>query len=250
LTNRKQCVYLNGVYSSLKPIDCGVPQGSIVGPLLFILYINDINACSDVLNLILFADDTSLFYSNASICELVRIVNEELLKLSDWFRANKLSLNAKKTCFMMFGSKVIANDQLIFKLDGFILDRTPCTKFLGVYLDEKLKWTQHLNHITAAISRGLGVMGRMRKILPQNVVSMLYFSLIYPYLIYCCIIWGGASATALHKLEVLQNRAVRIITLSPFRSSASPLYKQLLLLKFSDIRKLQIVQFMFKCQHS
>jgi hypothetical protein len=250
LTNRKQCVYLNGVYSSFKPIDCGVPQGSILGPLLFILYINNIIACSSVLNLILFADDTNLFYSNANICELVKIVNEELLKLSDWFRANKLSLNAKKTSFMMFGNKHILNDQLLFKLDGCILERTPCTKFLGVYLDEKLKWTQHLIHIAAKISRGLGVMGRMRKILPQNVVSTLYFSLIYPYLIYCCVIWGGASATALHKLEVLQNRAVRIITLSPFRSSASPLYKQLLLLKFCDIRKLQIVQFMFRCQHS
>jgi hypothetical protein len=241
---------LNGVSSGLKPIDFGVPQGSILGPLLFILYINDISACSDILNFILFADDTNLFYSNKDIRELVMIVNNELLKLSEWLRANKLSLNANKTSFIMFGNKRIQYDQLIIKLDGCTLERTHCTKFLGVYLDEKLKWTQHLNHITAKISRGLGVMGRVRKILPQNVVSMLYFTLIYPYLIYCSIIWGGASATALHKLEVLQNRAVRLITLSPFRTSASPLYKQLRMLKFCDIRKLQIVLFMFKCQHS
>ena len=111
----------------------------------------------------------------------------------------------------MFGNKRLQYDQLIIRLDGCTVESMHSTKFLSVYLDEKLKWTQHLNHITAKMSRGLGVMGRVRTILPQNIVSMLYFTLIYPYLIYCSIIWGGASATALHKLEVFQNRAVRLI---------------------------------------
>ena len=249
---RQQYVLVSGAQSTKRQIDCGVPQGSILGPLLFILYINDIIRCSDILRFILFADDTNLFYSNKDIIELELKVNSELFKLSEWFRANKLSLNVAKTNYIIFGNKRISNDmtQLKICLDGNILERTLCTKFLGVFLDEKLRWTYHLNHISNKISRGLGMMGRLRKILPSDAIQMLYYSLVYPYLSYCNIIWGGVSANLLHKLEVLQNRAVRIVTGSPYRASSSPLYKQLNLLKFIDIHKLQITQFMYKIRHT
>ena len=102
---RQQYVFLHNVASSLLPITCGVPQGSILGPLLFILYINDIINCTDTLELILFADDTNMFYSNRDFYELERIINIELLKLSVWFRANKLSLNAVKSNYILFGYK-------------------------------------------------------------------------------------------------------------------------------------------------
>jgi len=135
-------------------------------------------------------------------------------------------------------------------LDGNRLERVTSTKFLGVFLDEKLKWTQHLNHVAIKLARGLGIMGRVRRILPLDILRMLYFSLIYPYLVYCCIVWGSASATALHKLEVLQNRAVRMKTRSPFHATASPIFKQLNLLKLCDIRHMQILLFMYKCKHA
>ena len=92
-------------------------------------------------------------------------------------------------------------------------------------------------------------MGRCRKLLSNDIMLMLYFSLVYPYLIYCCIVWGGACATALHKLQVLQNRAVRLITRSPFRASTGPLYQQLNLLQVTDIRRLQVALFMYKCKN-
>jgi hypothetical protein len=252
LQSRQQYVFLNGVSSSLKYIDCGVPQGSILGPLLFILYINDIINCSDILRLILFADDTNIFYSNSDICKLESIVNLELSKLSTWFKANKLSLNATKTNYMLFGTKSLAkNDKsLNLKLDGNALERTGCTKFLGVFFDDKLTWHQHINHVAGKISRGLGMIGRVRNMLPFSVLRTLYYSLIYPYLNYCCLIWGGASATALHKIEVLQNRSIRLITRAPFRSSSGPIYKRLNLLNIVDIRQLQIAVFMFKVKHN
>jgi hypothetical protein len=247
LHNRSQYVYLNGASSTMCQVVCGVPQGSVLGPLLFILYINDIPNCSKILKFILFADDTNLFYCNKSLTELESVMNVELSKLSMWFRANKLSLNAAKTNFILFGFKRIpCNANLKLTFDGNVLERTAHTKFLGVYFDEKLTWSYHLNHIANKISRGLGMMGRCRKILSNDTLVTLYFSLIYPYLYYCCIVWVGACATAIHKLEVLQNRAVRLITRSPFRSSACPLFKQLHLLKIVDIRKLQIYLFMFK----
>jgi hypothetical protein len=249
LFNRQQYVFFKGESSSVRSIVCGVPQGSVLGPLLFILYINDIINCSNILKFILFADDTNLFYSNKNITELAKIMNFELAKVSTWFRANKLSLNASKTTFICFGSKHLPrqNSPLELFLDGSVLMRTDNVKFLGVYLDEKLNWNIHLNHISNKISRGLGIMGRCRSIFPNNILQTLYYSLVYPYLIYCCIVWGGACATALNKLQVLQNRCVRLITRSPYRSSASPLFKQLRILKLMDIRKLQIALFMFKC---
>ena len=110
LCSRKQYVFLNGQSSTMRPVVCGVPQGSILGPLLFLLYINDIATCSDILNFILFAGDTNLFYSNKDLSKLILIVNWELFKLSDWFGANKLSLNAIKSNFIMLGNKRLPNN--------------------------------------------------------------------------------------------------------------------------------------------
>jgi hypothetical protein len=251
LCNRQQCVFLNGALSKFGKVTCGVPQGSVLGPLLFILYINDIVQCSNILKFILFADDTNLFYKNKDLSQLELVVNIELSKLSEWFRANKLSLNVLKTNFMFFGGKFInkSGNQFKLSLDGNTIERVTVTKFLGVFLDEKLRWTPHIHHVSSKISKGLGMMGRVRNIMPNDVLLTLYYSLIYPYLTYCCIIWGAASPTSLHHLSVLQNRALRLITRSPFRAATTPIFQKLKLLKIVDIRKLQVLLFMYRSKH-
>src|SRR5207244_1854908 len=119
LNNRKQYVNYNNCTSTVKPIQCGVPQGSILGPLLFLLYINDMTYCCKNLHFLLFADDTNIFYSNPSLLQLMHIVNGELDSLSNWFKANKLSLNIKKTNYMMFGyKKIMANYALLIILNS------------------------------------------------------------------------------------------------------------------------------------
>ena len=192
-------------------MDSTIALGSVLGPLLFILYVNDVTSCSDILRFILFADDTNLFYRNKNLLVLENVMNNELSKLSLWFKANKLSLNAVKTNFMIFGCKRITTE-LKLTIDGNILERTASTKFLGVYLDEKLNWNCHTYYISSKLSKSLGMLGLCRSILTNDILLTLYVSLIYPYLIYCSIVWGGASATALRKLQVLHNRAVRLIT--------------------------------------
>lgn len=249
LCNRKQYVYLNGVSSTMQLTQCGVPQGSILGPLLFILYVNDIANCSDILWFILFADDTNVFHSESDVNKLTATLNNELTKLSIWFKANKLSLNAKKTKYMIFGSRYsMKNYKLSLCLDSNYIERVEFTKFLGVLVDEKLTWQRHIDHIKTKISRGLGIMSRARQILPRKVLVMLYYSLVYPYLVYCNIIWGTASPSYLNKILILQKRAVRLCTGSSYRSTSSPLFKELCMLKIADINKMYTVMFMFNCK--
>ena len=197
---------------------------------------------------ILFADDTNLFHSDKDVLNLFRTFNRELGSLSDWFKANKLSLNIKKTHYILFANRKVdmLRMSLVLKIDGIILDCVDQTKFLGVFIDKKLNWNAHVNYISPKISRGLGVIGRLRKILPKKILLMLYYTLIYPYLSYCCIIWGQASNNVLNRLIVLQKRVIRCITGSDYRASTGLLFKQLNLLKLSDMCKFQTLQFMYK----
>ena len=129
------------------------------------------------------------------------------------------------------------------------MEQVEHTKFLGTFIDSKLNWKKHIEYIALKISKGLGALGRVRNILPQNALLMLYNTMIYPYLTYCNLVWGNASATTLQRLVVLQNRAVRLVTRSKFRSSCNPLFVRLNILKLSDIYKFQIALFMFKVKH-
>ena len=253
LTNRKQLVYIEGVYSPLCNITCGVPQGSILGPLLFVLYVNDIINSSKCLQFILFADDTNLFYSCTDLTMLQNVVNTELAQLSDWFKANKLSLNINKTCYIIFRNKHnpikrVGADVLI-TIDDMLVNHAECVKFLGVMIDSQLKWDQHILNLTKKISRGIGAIYCARSILSTKLKLMLYRTMIYPYLIYCNIVWGSANKTLLHRLLVLQKCAIRFITNSDYCDPSAPLFVSTGLLKINDIHSFLTLQYMFKVKN-
>ena len=169
LSARSQYVIYNGIKSSFRNITHGVPQGSILGPLLFILNVNDFSRSSDLLFSILFADDTSVFIEGHSYAEVIEILNNELLKVSDWLMANKLTINLEKSHYMIFHrsrlkdcdkKEVIIQDRIIYHVTS--------TKFLGVIIDDKLKWNLHIIYMKNKIAKSNGILYKIRNFLDRK----------------------------------------------------------------------------------
>ena len=243
---RSQYVQFNGTDSTCKDIKCGVPQGSILGPLFFLIYVNDLSNASDILKFILFADDTNLFFSHKDPDYLISTVNEELSKLDNWFKANKLSLNVKKCNFIVFKPRQKrVNLDFSVTINNNPLKRVNEVVFLGVVIDEHVNWKPHIANVASKISRAVGIMFKSRFFLSKSSLCTLYFSLVYPYLHYCIISWGSTYPTNLNRLFLLQKRAVRIITKASFDAHTDPIFKELNLLKLHQIYSFQLGTFMF-----
>ena len=247
LSGRHQYVQLNEVKSDLLHVNCGVPQGSILGPLLFIIYINDIVNISNILQMILFADDTNLFLSGPNVNDICTRLNAELCKLSRWFKLNKLSLNIKKTNFIVFRpkNKIIANVPKI-QIDSNSLDMVESSKFLGIIINSRLDWSDHIGFIKNKVCKTIGILKCVRHKLPSQIMRSLYFSLVNPYYEYGNIVWAVNNSVSLQKLFITQKKAIRIISNAKWREHTHPIFRSLHILKIDEIHKLQVACFMFR----
>ena len=245
-SNRKQFVQFNRTCSSQQTIKCGVPQGSILGPLFFILYINDLPNASKLTETLIFADDTSIFYSHSDLNKLESIMNAELENFDIWMKCNKLSVNVKKTNYVIFKSnrKKIA-DKVSLYLGSKTLEQKKTVKFLGVYLDEHLMWKDHISYVCKKISKSVGILYRSRFNLTLKNKLSLYYTLIYPYIIYCNLAWSSTYVSNLNGIFSLQKCAVRAITNADFRAPSTLLFLQLGILDIFKVNSLYIARFMF-----
>ena len=240
LTNRWQCTEFRSTSSSSLSIACGVPQGSILGPLLFLIYVNDVVYALTNTQPLLFADDTNLIMENKSLDNLISQCNFELTNISKWFIANRLSLNIEKTKFIIFRSKYKALPfEPIIKINNKIIDRVPDIKFLGVFIDEFLNWKMHINKKTNIIVKNLGMMNRIKNQIPLSTRKTLYNSLILPHLSYGIVAWGNTRSKEIKRLKLIQKRAMRFITKSKYNSHTIPIFKSQQLLTLNDIFKVQ-----------
>ena len=211
LTNRKIYVSVNGIKSKTCVTNIGVPQGSILGPLLFLIYINDMNRCMKHLSCIHYADDTSVFIEGSSLSELVPKINEDLENILKWLNLNKLSLNINKSYFMIFSNKN-PDTFLDLRINGITLQ--PCTsiKFLGIHLDNKLNFVNHIKNLSNKISKSLGIMRKLSVFVPKPILSKIYASLVHPYLIYAVEIWGHARSAKMSKLVSIQKKCFQLFS--------------------------------------
>ena len=252
LNNRYQFTSIKGCDSDRLNIKHGVPQGSILGPLLFLFYINDLHYSSSILSFTLFADDTTIFYSSPQLSSLINTLNIELAQVSSWFKANKLSINHAKTNFIVFSKSYRPEDVDLppVIIDGISITRVFSAKFLGIIIDHKLSWSEHISSVNKVICRNSGVISKIRHFLPASSLVLLYNTLIYPYLNYCNIVWASVSNTKMYSLFVSQKRAIRICTFSSPREHSAPLFAQLHTLSIADINKLHTGIFMYKFTHN
>ena len=208
LTTQSQFVSYDGIQSTTQSITCGVPQGSILGPLLFIIYVNDICNVSELLFTVLYADNTSVVIHGKDMASIITTLNQGLYKLSTWLKANKLSLNTDKTYYIIFhrARMKLKDNKYPIIMNNSLLSNIKTHKYLGVILDSKMSWIQHIAYVKNKVSKGIGIMFKARTYLDGRSLINLYNAYIYPYLIYCVESWGNAPKCHLDQLYILQKK--------------------------------------------
>jgi hypothetical protein len=251
LQNRTQKVkFLSNnqqVISDSNYVTCGVPQGSILGPLLFLLYINDLPSISNKLEFILFADDTTITISHKSLYNLQEIANHGLKMLHNWLISNKLTINILKTNYIIFSpkNKIIPFTPLIF-INNQQINNVTHIKFLGIFIDEKLSWHHHISHLTNKLARNIAILYKLQNNVTHEIMTMMYYSFIYSHLTYGITLWGNTYKTKLDPLLLLQKRAIRVISGSSYLAHTSPLFKLHKILKLDDIATFETLKFVYK----
>jgi len=209
---RRQYVDVSGDRSELLNIQNGVPQGSVLGPVLFLLYINDMSRCSFKLKFIHFADDTTAFGYGDNIHALADEMNEELNRIYLWLCSNRLSLNIEKTSFMVLSDKkqldVIPN----IRINDVNVHIVREAKFLGVLIDCGLTFRAHVDSVCKKISKNIGMLNRISWLVPPVAKKSIYFSLIYPYVVYGVVVWGGRSVGNYNHVNRLLKRATKMVS--------------------------------------
>ena len=229
LTNRKQFCRVNGADSEIGDIEVGVPQGSCLGLLLFLIYINNLPQAVQDSTVSMYADDTSLCYQSSDITQLNEAINSDLKQLDTWLQGNKLSLNVAKTHSMLVSTKQrhnilqSQNKELDLKIRENRLEVVQ--KYLGVEIDSSLDWKEQIKAIYTKVSRAVGFLKHAKSFLPKETLKTIYTGIVEPHFRYCCSVWGCACSTEINQLQKLQNRAARIVINSRFDARSSPLIK-------------------------
>ena len=218
----------------------GVPQGSVLGPLLFLIYINDLHKAIKYSTARLFADDTNLLLKNQSLKKLQKLINYDLRQLYNWLVANKISLNNDKTELIIFHhpNKKL-NFNLKIKLNGKKLSLSSYVKYLGILLDPHLNWGPHIDVLSSKLNRAAGMLAKIRHFVSTESLRNIYFSIFSSLMTYASQIWGQFSNRHIIRIQKIQNRALRIINFADFDAPSSPLYYKSNIMKLSDHVRLQ-----------
>ena len=271
LSNRKQCVDINGTLSDSNDVTISILQGSILGPILFLCFINDLHTVTDML-MLMFADDTFCAKSDFDLNKLIKYVNGEINKMAVWFRANKLAVNVKKTKYMIFRTaskkldknipdlifdenepNVPTNTELINTLERYhnnhVSKDCRAYKLLGIYFDEHLTLNHHVNYLRNKLSRSMYCIRQAKNLLTKKSLKSLYYALVHSHLTYCPTILGIINAKNRKQIETIQKKAIRVITNSKYNDHTAPLFKKLNILPYDKIILQSKLHFMHSIEY-
>jgi hypothetical protein len=252
LSDRKQCVKVSNTKSDFSIMKYGVPQGSILGPLLFIVYVNDLSLAVPDVNVNMYADDSNFDTVQKTIAECERVLQENVFEISEWCTQNKLIINENKTKCMMICSekrhRQLNDSTLNIVLDGSVLESVSSMKILGVTLDDSLHWRNHVDYVCTKISQMSGLLWRIKDCLTFETRKLFYYSYILPVFDYCLIVWGQCNKTLLDRLFRLQKRVARMV-LNNYDLNEYELFKRLNWLPVYKRVAYQTVLMVFKSFH-
>ena len=247
LSNRKQFVELNNHKSAYKPITCGVPQGSVLGPLLFLIYINDLPNCCPLGDTHIFADDTNVLFNATNADEILRKGQVIMEQMNNWFVANKLTLNAKKSSFIIFKSNRSRINNLPdkFTFNNTEIMRSNSINYLGLTFDEHLTFNLHIKNVGNSIKRYFKIFYNIRNYINSKQVEILYYSMIYSRIKYGLIVYGFTTKNNINKLQTLQNQLLKVLTSKKRRFPTNDIHNQLKILKIKDLLFQEKLSFVF-----
>ena len=249
LTNRTQMCKIGRTLSQSRVIRCGVPQGSNLGPLVFLIYINDLPNCLSSSTTSMFADNTTLTTEGKSIEDIQSLLNVDLENVHQWLLTNKLTPNKEKTEYMIISSRQRLskiNTNSTISLGGTNIKRVKQTKTLGIIIDEQLLWKDQISDIVTKISKGIGMLRRMKVYVPQKTLITAYKALILLHFDYCSLVWDNCSNCLLEELQKMQNSAARVITCKSYEVRSADILKELGWQPLVDHRKQKKNIFMYK----
>ena len=249
LNNRTQKCVVNGSLSKVCSLGCGVPQGTILGPLLFLIYINDLPNCLSFCQPRMYADDTHITYASAHLHSMQSSLNRDLSNIHKWLLSNKLTLNSTKTEFMLIGSRQklsTLSESLELSIDNIPIKQVSTAKSLGILIDNNMAWHSHIDKLSKKIASGIGAIKRIRPFVSPEILHYIYNALVQPHFDYCSIVWGNCGKTLSERLQKLQNRAARILTSSSYDADARFLLQQLGWKDLITQRQIQVALMVFK----
>ena len=243
LSGRVQRTVANNSTSDQLPVTCSVPQGSVLGPLFFLVFINDLDRALTNCNLKLYADDSVIYVSGLDVNDAVAQLQTNLDKFSKWCRVNKLTINTKKPKLMVFGSrsKVKRAKNIKIKLAGDRLKKVPTYKYLGLVLDSTLNYNHHISYVIRTVLYKLMMLAKLKKYMNDDVALQIYRSMLLPYLDYADVIFYKSNSGDLEKLQRLQNRCLRLCCSRVRNANSDRLHKLNAIPFLKDRRKTHLL---------